>query len=108
MGLVNLFGKNVETEKRFSFNRLYEMANFSKEWIKASNQLKKISSESSRLAEQLDNFVEKHNLSDNVAGTRTKEKVNYQPLLDEHILDRMELAVLSCEIENLCQDQQKQ
>ena len=108
MGLGNLFGKNVETEKRFSFNRLYEMANFSKEWIKASNQLKKISSESSRLAEQLDQFVEKHKLSASSVGTRSKEKLNYQPLLDEHILDRMELAVLSCEIENLCQDQQKQ
>jgi len=105
MGLGNLFGKNVETEKRFSFNRLYEMANFSKESIKASNHLKKISSESSRLAEQLDQFVEKHNLSASSVGTRSKEKLTYQPLLDEHILDRMELAVLSCEIDNLCEDQ---
>ena len=108
MGLGNLFGKNIETEKRFSFNKLYEMANFSKDWIKASNQLKKISSESSRLAEQLDQFVEKHKLSAKVSGTRSTEKLNYQPLLDEHILDRMELAVLSCEIANLCEDQQKQ
>ena len=87
MGLGNLFGKNVETEKRFSFNRLYEMANFSKEWIKASNQLKKISSESSRLAEQLDQFVEKHKLSASSVGTRSKEKINYQPLLDELVTD---------------------
>ncbi len=108
MGLGNLFGKNIETEKRFSFNKLYEMANFSKDWIKASNQLKKISSESSRLAEQLDQFVEKHKLSAKASGTRSTEKLNYQPLLDEHILDRMELAVLSCEIANLCEDQQKQ
>ena len=107
MGLGNLFGKNIETEKRFSFNKLYEMATFSKDWIKASNQLKKISSESSRLAEQLDQFVEKHNLSAKASGTRSTEKINYQPLLDEHILDRMELAVLSCEIANLCEDQQK-
>ena len=108
MGLVNLFGKNVETEKRFSFNKLYEMASFSRDWIKASNQLKKISSESSRLAKQLDHFVEKHNLSVNVTGTRSKEKVNYQPLLDQHILDQMELAILRCEIANLCEEQQKQ
>tara|TARA_X000001036_G_scaffold392044_1_gene390673 strand:- start:15 stop:1586 length:1572 start_codon:yes stop_codon:yes gene_type:complete len=106
MGLASLFGKNVETEKRFSFNRLYEMANFSKDWIKASNQLKKISSESSRLAEQLDQFVEKHKLSASSVGTRSKEKLNYQPLLDEHILDRMELAVLSCEIVKLCEGKQ--
>ena len=107
MGLGNFFGKNIETEKRFSFNKLYEMANFSKDWIKASNQLKKISSESSRLAEQLDHFVEKHKLSAKASGTRSTEKLNYQPLLDEHILDRMELAVLSCEIANLYEDQQK-
>ena len=108
MGLGNLFGKSIETEKRFSFNKLYEMANFSKDWIKASNQLKKISSESSRLAEKLDQFVEKHKLSAKATGTRSTEKLNYQPLLDEHILDRMELAVLSCEIANLYEDQQKQ
>ena len=108
MGLGNLFGKNIETEKRFSFNKLYERANFSKQWIKTSNQLKKISSESSRLAEQLDQFVEKHKLTAKASGTRSTEKLNYQPLLDEHILDRMELAVLSCEIANLCEDQQKQ
>ena len=107
MGLGNLFGKNIETEKRFSFNKLYEMATFSKDWIKASNQLKKISSESSRLAEQLDQFVEKHKLSAKASGTRSTEKLNYQPLLEEHILDRMELAVLSCEIANLREDQQK-
>jgi hypothetical protein len=52
--------------------------------------------------------VEKHKLSAKASGTRSTEKHNYQPLLDEHILDRMELAVLSCEIANLCEDQQKQ
>ena len=108
MGLGNLFGKSIETEKRFSFNKLYEMANFSKDWIKASNQLKKISSESSRLAEQLDQFVEKHKLTAKASGNRSTEKLHYQPLLDEHILDRMEIAVLSCEIANICEDQQKQ
>ena len=53
-------------------------------------------------------FVEKNNLSTSGSGTRSNEKINYQPILDEHILDRMELAVLSCEIDNLCQEQQKQ
>ena len=104
LGLGNFFGKNLETEKRFSFNKLYEMAKFSKDRIKASNHLNKITLESSRLAEQLDQFVEKHKLSANSAGNRPIEKINYQPLLDEHILDRMELAVLSCEIANLCEE----
>ena len=84
------------------------MAKFSKEWIKASNQLKKISSESSRLAERLDQFVEKNKMSAKGSGSKAKAKVNYQHLLDEHIMDRLELAVLSCEITNICEDQQKQ
>ena len=50
------------------------MANFSKDWIKASNQFKKISSESSRLAEQLDQFVEKHKLLDSSVGSPFKRK----------------------------------
>ena len=47
-----------------------------------------------------------HKLSASSVGTRSKEKLNYQPLLDEHILDRMELAVLSCEIVKLCEGKQ--
>jgi hypothetical protein len=42
------------------------------------------------------------------SGSKAKAKVNYQHLLDEHIMDRLELAVLSCEITNICEDQQKQ
>ena len=74
MGLGNLFGKNIETEKRFSFNKLYEMANFSKDWIKASNQLKKISSESSRLAEQLTSLWKNTNFLLRVSGARSNRK----------------------------------
>ena len=107
LGLGDLWGKHVKTDDSFSFNKLAEMARFSKEWIKASAQLKKIKSQTTHLAKQLKLFVETNELTTSVSSSGSGAKVNYQPLLDEHILDRLELAVLSCEISNLCEDQDK-
>ena len=81
------------------------MARYSKDWIKASSQLKKIIFQTTHLAEQLDLFVEKNKLAAAASSPGSGSKVNYQPLLDEHILDSLELAVLSCEIFNLCEKQ---
>jgi hypothetical protein len=107
LGLGDLWGKHVKTDDSFSFNKLAEMARFSKDWIKASAQLKKIKSQTTHLAKQLKMFVETNELTTSVSSSGSGAKVNYQPLLDEHILDRLELAVLSCEISNLCEDQDK-
>ena len=105
MGLGKLWGKHMDTDIRFSFNKLSEMARYSKDWIKASSQLKKITSQATNLAEQLDMFVKKNKLAAAASSPGSGGEVNYQPLLDEHILDCMELAVLSCEIFNLCEKQ---
>jgi hypothetical protein len=107
LGLGDLWGKHVKTDDSFSFNKLAEMARFSKDWIKASAQLKKIKSQTTHLAKQLKLFVETNELTTSVSSSGSGAKLNYQPLLDEHILDRLELAVLSCEISNLCEDQDK-
>lgn len=107
LGLGEFWGKHVKTDDSFSFNKLTEMARFSKEWIKASAQLKKIKSQTNHLAKKLKLFVEKNELTTSVSSSGSGAEVNYQPLLDEHILDRLELAVLSCEISNLCEDQHK-
>ncbi|MEY8206243.1 MAG: hypothetical protein RPT10_00355, partial [SAR324 cluster bacterium] len=102
-----LWGKHVKTDDSFSFNKLAEMARFSKDWIKASAQLKKIKSQTTHLAKQLKLFVEKNELTNSVSSSRSGTEGNYQPLLDKHILDRLELAVLSCEISNLTADKLK-
>ena len=81
------------------------MARYSKDWIKASSQLKKIISQTTHLAKQLDLFAEKNKLVAAASSPGSVGKVNYQQLLDEHILDCLELAVLSCEIFNLCEKQ---
>lgn len=107
LGLADLWGKHVKTDDSFSFNKLVEMARFSKDWIKASAQLKKIKSQTTHLAKQLKLFVEKNELTNSVSSSGSGTEVNYQPLLDENILDRLELAVLSCEISNLTADKLK-
>ena len=107
LGLGDLWGKHVKTDDSFSFNKLTEMARFSKDWIKASAQLKKIKSQTTHLAKQLKMFVETNELTTSVSSSGSGAKVNYQPLLDEHILDRLELAVLSCEISNLTAEKLK-
>jgi len=107
LGLGKLWGKHVKTDDSFSFNKLVEMASFSKDWIKASAQLKKIKSQTTHLAKQLKLFVEKNELTNSVSSSGSGTEVNYQQLLDEHVLDCLELAVLRCEISNLTADKLK-
>ena len=107
LGLADLWGKHVKTDDSFSFNKLVEMARFSKDWIKASAQLKKIKSQTTHLSKKLKLFVEKNELTTSASSSGSGAEINYQPILDEHVLDRIELAVLSCEISNLCENQHK-
>lgn len=102
LGFGSLLGMN-EGEKHTSFEKLAEMARYSKDWIKASTQLNKITSQTTKLAEQLDQFVEKNELTGTAGSSVPAGAVKYQPLLDEHILDCLELAALSCEISNLAE-----
>jgi len=90
-----------------SSENLLEMGHFSLKWIKASSQLQKLTNQITQLAEQLDQFVAKNKLVANGSSSKSGAKVNYQPLIDEHILDHLELAALSCEIANLSDDQTK-
>jgi hypothetical protein len=103
LGFGSLLGMN-EDDKRTSFEKLTEMARFSKDWIKTSAQIHKITSQTAKLAEQLDLFVEKNEMIGSIANPASAGTVKYQPLLDEHILDCLELAALSCEISNLSED----
>ncbi|MBC8258950.1 MAG: hypothetical protein H8E38_08035 [SAR324 cluster bacterium] len=107
LGMGEFWGDHVETDERHSFTKLTEMANFAKEWIKASGRLNKITAQTTHLAEQLDQFVKKNEMLAKVKTAVAKDTVNYQPLLDEHMLDCLELAILSCEISNLSEEQQQ-
>ena len=74
------------------------MARYSKDRIKVFNQLEKINAQTTKLAKQLDHYVEKNELMATVESPLSSGDTKYQPLLDEHILDCLELAALSCEI----------
>ena len=100
LGLGSLLGMG-EDEDRASFEKLIEMARYSKGRIRASAQLTKISSQTTKLEAQLDNFVEENKLFGNSGNLSLINSAKYQPLLDEHILDCLEMAALSCEISNL-------
>ena len=50
---------------------------------------------------KLDHFVEKKEIIKTQSSQGSTSDLNYQSLLDEHILDNLELAILSCEISNL-------
>ena len=107
LGFGSLLGMNQD-EKRTSFEKLIQMARFSKDRIKASTQLNKITSQTTKLAGQLDHFVEKNKLTETVESPPPAGTVKHQPLLDEHILDCLELAALSCEISYLSEGQGEQ
>ena len=98
--IADLLGMG-EDEDRASFEKLIEMARYSKGRIRASAQLTKISSQTTKLEAQLDNFVEENKLFGNSGNLSLINSAKYQPLLDEHILDCLEMAALSCEISNL-------
>jgi len=106
-GLGEFWGKHVQTDDSQSFNKLTEMARLSREWIKASNQINKISSQTVLLAEEIDHFVENKMMNQVSVSYSIDTPSNYQPLLDQHILDSLEIAILSCEILNIYDPQQK-
>ena len=100
LGFKGLLGKK-ENDDRASLKKLVEMARYSKDWIKASNHLQKIKIQTTKLSEQLDRFVlENKTLSKMKANLPQGNKI-YQPILDEHILDCLEMAAISCEISHL-------
>ena len=106
LGLGGLLGMHADGEHN-SYANLLEMGQFSLKWIKASSQIQKLTNQTTQLAEQLDQFVAKNKLTAKGPSSKSGSKVNYQPLIDEHILDCLELAALSCEISNLSDDQVK-
>ena len=106
-GLGEFWGKHVQTDDSQSFNKLTEMARLSREWIKASNQIHKISSQTALLEKKIDHFVENKMMNQVSVSSSIDTPSNYQPLLDQHILDSLEIAILSCEILNIYESYQK-
>ena len=106
LGLGGLLGMNSEDEHTDHEN-LTQMADYSLKWIRASAQLLKLTSQITHLTEQLDLFLKKNELSADGSKADSKAKLNYKSLIEEHIMDHLELAAISCEISNLSEDKVK-
>lgn len=106
LGLGGLLGMNSEDEHTYHEN-LTQMADYSLKWIRASAQLLKLTTQITHLTEQLDLFLEKNELSTDGSKADSKAKLNYKSLIEEHIMDHLELAAISCEISNLSEDKVK-
>jgi len=99
-GLGNLWKKAMNPDQRRSFIGLMETARLAKELIETQAALQKAEAQSNRMESQIQPFAEKHGLTMRRPGSRPSEPETHHLLLEEHILNCIELAVVSCEIVN--------
>ncbi|MEC7130560.1 MAG: hypothetical protein VXW68_01715, partial [SAR324 cluster bacterium] len=69
-------------------------------WIKRNNEYNRSKLFTERLKDQLNDFAGKYGMLAKESRSRAAGPGSYQPMLDDHILDSLELAVINCEILN--------
>jgi len=99
-GLDTLWKKHINPDDRFSFVALHKMSGIAKEWINIKVLYDKKTVFSDQLQDQLNDFASKYGLLVQESQSRAAGPGSYQPMLQEHILDTLEMAVISCEILN--------
>ena len=99
-GLDSLWEKHMNPDDRFSFNKLHQMSGVAKEWIKRNNEYNRSKLFTERLKDQLNDFAGKYGMLVKESRSRAAGPGSYQPMLDDHILNSLELAVINCEILN--------
>ena len=99
-GLDSLWEKHMNPDDRFSFNKLHQMSGVAKEWIKRNHEYNRSKLFTERLKDQLNDFAGKYGMLVKESRSRAAGPGSYQPMLDDHILDSLELAVINCEILN--------
>ena len=99
-GLDSLWEKHMNPDDRFSFNKLHQMSGIAKEWIKRNHEYNRSKLFTERLKDQLNEFAGKYGMLVKESRSRAAGPGSYQPMLDDHILDSLELAVINCEILN--------
>jgi hypothetical protein len=106
-GLGNIWKKAMNPDQRRSFIGLMETARLAKERIQAQASLQKAEAQASRMETQIQPFAEKYGLTMRRPGARPSDPETYHLLLEEHILNCIELAVVSCEIVNQLNKERK-
>ena len=90
----------MNQDQRRSFISLMETARLTKELIQTEASLQKAEAQVSRMNTQIQPFAEKYGLTMRRPGSRSSDPETHHLLLEEHILNRIEQAVMSCEIVN--------
>jgi len=99
-GLDSLWEKHMNPDDRFSFKKLHQMSGISKEWIALNKEYNSSKLFTERLKDQLNEYAGKYGMLVKESRSRAAGPGSYQPMLDDHIMDSMELAVINCEILN--------
>jgi len=99
-GLDSLWEKHMNPDDRFSFKKLHQMSRVAKEWIGKNKEYTNSKLFTERLKDQLNEFAGKYGMLVKESKSRAAGPGSYQPLLEEHIIDSLELAVINCEILN--------
>ena len=105
-GLATLWKKHMNPDERFSFVTLHKMSSLAKEWTHIRVLCDKKTTFSDQLQDQLNDFASKYGLLVQESQSRAAGPGSYQPMLQEHILDTLEMAVISCEILNRTEEVQ--
>ncbi len=100
LGFGDLWQKSVGVDAAKSFHNLFKMAQCAKDLIQVEQRVQKLETSWKQLEEQLARFSMHHGLVKKRKGARPGEPESYQPLLEEHILEKLEMAILSCEVVN--------
>ena len=100
IGLGNIWKKAMNPDQRRSFISLMETARLTKELIQTEASLQKAEAQVSQMNTQIQPFAEKYGLTMRRPGSRPSDPETHHLLLEEHILNRIEQAVMSCEIVN--------
>ncbi len=88
---IDMIQRHFQVEDQHSFTNLQAMAEASKQWSKLDGELQKQNLQVEQLTEQILAFAEQHGML---------EKESYTPTLHAHLLDKLEMAALACEIVN--------
>ena len=99
-GLDSLWEKHMNPDDRFSFKKLHQMSGISKEWIALNKEYNSSKLFTERLKDQLNEYAGKYGMLVKESRSRAAGPGSYQPMLDDHIMDSLELAVINCEILN--------
>jgi predicted nuclease with TOPRIM domain len=104
LGFGDLWKKSMGGDEQKSFVNLYRMAELSREYVQLEQRVNKMEASWKQLEEQLNKFSAHHGLVKKRLGARPNDPESYQIVLEEHLLERMQVAIMSCAIVNSFQE----